>query len=442
MNIANILGTAALMFGCCFSACRKDPTVLEVSKKQITVNGKTATIYAIEPLDLVKRQTFNVRVENKLNIPTAIHWHGLIAPNSQDGAAYITQLPVYPQTSYSYEFLIKQAGTYWMHAHFELQEQNLLAAPLILHDPQEEKLADEEAVIFFSDFSFKSPLEIFENLKKSPDKKMDLFDVSYDAFLANWHTLSDPYIKTVKPGTKVRLRIINGSSATNFFVSLGLEGTAIAIDGNRIQPVKGSHFELAAAQRIDVIVTIPQQGGAFPVLAQGQGTNMQTGIILATASATIPQFSEQTTIAGALTNSQEHLFEPLTPLEKKTPDQQFTLELNGNMMDYVWTINNQIWPNITPLVIEEGKRIEITFVNKSEMSHPMHLHGHVFQLTALNGKPLNGPLRDTINVPAHSTATIQFDANNPGIWPLHCHILYHMQAGMMTVVRYNTKDSL
>lgn len=106
------------------------------------------------------------------------------------------------------------------------------------------------------------------------------------------------------------------------------------------------------------------------------------------------------------------------------------------MTHYTWTINDQVWPDVTPVLVYQGERVEITFNNASSMAHPMHLHGHVFQITAMNGHKMKGALHDTVLVLPHSTMTIQFDANYPGVWPLHCHLLYHLEAGMMTVLRY------
>lgn len=139
---------------------------------------------------------------------------------------------------------------------------------------------------------------------------------------------------------------------------------------------------------------------------------------------------------GRLTNQQEFLLSALYPLPARPVDQKILVELTGNMALYEWSLNGQSWPEATPIVIENGKRIEITFKNKTGMSHPMHLHGHVFQVTAIDGKPFSGAMRDTILVTPNSTVSIQFDANNPGVWPLHCHLLYHAEAGMFTVVRY------
>ena len=416
--------------------------------KNIQVNGKDAKVWGLKQPDgtlglrAKKGEAFDVVLKNTMDVPTSIHWHGLILPNPQDGVAFITQLPLYPGQAYHYHFPLVQSGTYWMHSHYGLQEQNMLSAPLIISRPDEEKM--QEVIMFLADFSFTPAAEIYQKLRSSKTMgamKMntpDLVEVDYDAFLSNYATLDHPEIVSVEPGKKVRLRIINGGSATNFFLSLGsLEGEAIAVDGSPIQPLKGNQFELAVAQRIDIVVTIPENGGAFPILAQGEGTDKQTGLILATATVPLPKFSPKASKkAGGLTNAQEGMLRALHPLASKPVDKSLTLELGGNMADYVWTMNGQAWPEVTPLIVEKGNRIEIIFKNVTSMSHPMHLHGHVFQVTAIDGKPFQGAIRDTVLVMPNSSVTIQFDADNPGVWPLHCHILYHLEAGMLTVVRY------
>lgn len=431
---------------------RSDETVLRVTEKKILIQGKEASVFTITQSDgtfglyVNKGQPFYVRLENHLQVPTSVHWHGLMLPNNQDGVAFITQFPIYPGLAYTYKFPLIQEGSYWMHSHVNLQEQKLLSAPLILYGPEDVTIADQEAVVLLTDFTFKSPMTIFQDLKCNQKQKMssnkmvmqDIVEVDYDAFLANYHTIDNPQIIEVTPGSRVRLRMINGSSATNFFLHLGaLEGEAIAVDGNRIQSLRGTEFELSIAQRLDILVTIPPQGGAFPVLAQGEGSNLQTGIILITKGSKAPSISPRTAQkAGVLTNAQESKLHATTPLPERSIDRKLTVELGGNMQEYIWTLNGQSWPEVTPLVVEKGQRVEITFVNTSTMSHPMHLHGHVFQVTAINEKPINGAMRDTVLVMPKSSLSIQFDANNPGVWPLHCHVLYHLEAGMLTVLRY------
>jgi FtsP/CotA-like multicopper oxidase with cupredoxin domain len=78
----------------------------------------------------------------------------------------------------------------------------------------------------------------------------------------------------------------------------------------------------------------------------------------------------------------------------------------------------------------------LNFINETGMPHPMHLHGHSFQVVGINGKPLNGALRDTVLVPPKTSVTVAFDANNPGTWYVHCHVLWHLAAGMATLVQY------
>jgi len=440
------------------------PTILQVKERTITINGKPAKIYRIEQPDGTwgfrgkKGEDFNVVLENLIDKPTVVHWHGLIDPNNQDGVPYVTQEPILPGASYKYNFKLKQAGTFWMHSHYIFQAQDGLSAPLILEDEDNvsKNSNEQEVIMFLTDFTFKSSHEIFQALRSSkPDNNMqnmnmvdmdmkqemsapDLNDVSYDAYLTNYKTLLEPEIIKVNPKTKVRLRIINAASASNFIINLGnLKGEAIAVDGEDIIPITGNKIELAMAQRIDIIITIPEGKYIYPILAQGEGTSMQTGIILQVGNAAISSLSEKSQeVAPALCYKQELSLRAKNPLTNKKIDRSLVVNLEGDMSSYTWKINDQVWPNVTPLKVKEGERIEIIFNNKTMMSHPMHLHGHTFQVTEINGQTINGAMRDTLLIDPNSTAKIQFDANNPGIWMLHCHNLYHAMAGMMTTVNY------
>lgn len=435
------------------------PTVLIIKKIPVTVDGRATDVFKIEQADGtwgyrgVMGQWFDATVRNMTDKPTVVHWHGLIVPNDQDGVPYVTQAPIPPGGEYHYRFKLNQSGTYWMHSHHDLQVQQFLSAPFIISDP-DDRPVDKEVTLFFGDFSYKKPEVIFADLKKGMthmthenhlmpmNKAMaapDLNDVSYDAFLTNYRTLENPEIVTVKPGDLVRLRLIAGSAMTNFFINTGrLRAQAIAVDGQGIKPLEGSQFQLAVGQRLDILVKIPASGGAYPILAQGEGTAMQTGLILVTPeSRIIPQKERAELVAGALNYEQEFKFKALFPLTAKPPGQTLVVNLEGDMMKYTWTINNQVWPKIKPLQVTENKRIEMIFNNKTSMSHPMHLHGHVFEVTEIDGQRIqDGAMRDTVLVLPHSTVKVQFDADNPGNWMMHCHMLYHQESGMMTLVSY------
>jgi FtsP/CotA-like multicopper oxidase with cupredoxin domain len=445
----------------------ESPIRLQAVMRTLEVNGKSATLMGLRQsngqpgLVLPMTQPFDVTLENQLAVPTAIHWHGLHPPNNQDGVPGLTQSVIKPGASARYDFPLRPSGTHWMHSHEGLQEAFLLSAPLIVHDKSGETKDEQEVVVFLGDFSFTPPTEIYDKLirprkamstsesktggemKKMSMGKPDANDVDYDAYLANDRTLGDPDVVRVEKNGKVRLRIINGSSGTNFFISLGdLKGEVIATDGMRVEPVSGSTFPLAIAQRIDVRVQLPQEG-AFPILALREGAREQTGIILATPGAPIKKLSAVSgSLRGLLNLDFENRLIAAEPLEVKPVDRSFDLRLTGNMMRYEWTINGIAFDTKKPsgqpaqVHVKQGQRVAVRFINETGMSHPMHLHGHSFQVTEINGQPQKGALRDTLLVTPKTSVTVAFDANNPGTWYLHCHVLWHLAAGMATLVEY------
>jgi len=435
------------------------PTKIQALTRTLDINGKAATVLGLlqkngtQGLETVVNQPFQVVLENKLTEPTAIHWHGLHPPNNEDGVPGVTQPVIRPNESSFFNFPVIPAGTHWMHSHEGFQEVRLLSAPLIVHDSAEQAADVQQVVVMFGDFSFTPPSEIYAKLR-APKKDMaamgkmaskpDANDVNYDAYIANDRTLADPEVVRVEKSGRVRLRLINGSSGTNYFVDLGsLTGELIATDGMPVKPIRASRFPLAIAQRIDLMVQVPPSGGAFPILALREASSEQTGILLATAGAPIKRLPVQaSTPTGLLTLDQESQLSAVTPLSPKPADQTSVLRLQGNMAKYQWMINDVVFNVNNPgaeksqVRVKMGQRVALKFVNETPMSHPMHLHGHTFQVLEINGRPLQGPLRDTILVPGNASVTVAFDANNPGLWFVHCHIIWHLEAGMAALVKY------
>ena len=443
------------------------PAILRLERRDIEVNGRTASVYAIRQPDGTFGLTtevgkpFRVRVENGIDKPSLIHWHGLTPPWRQDGVPGISGPPIPAGGGADYDFPLRFGGTFWMHSHQGLQEQLLMTAPLIIHD-QRDRADQQEVVVMLADFSFTPPEEIYANLRKSgsmagmgADKgggKMmmssmksgkpaapDLNDVKYDAFLANFRTLADPEVVKVEPGGRVLLRIINSSAMSAFHVSLGgLEGELIAVDGFAIEPIRASQFPAAVAQRLDIRVELPPGPGAYPVLAQVEGERSQTGVVLVAGGAgasQIPVAAEAP--SPALTLDLERRLRAKNPLAERKADRVHILNLTGEMAGYVWSINNVPWnPDVPPLAVAEGERVELVFVNQTPMPHPMHLHGHEFQVVEIDGERFSGAVRDTVLVTPGRRVVVAFDANNPGLWALHCHLLYHLEAGMFTTVKY------
>jgi FtsP/CotA-like multicopper oxidase with cupredoxin domain len=455
-----------------------DPIQLTVAKRVIDVNGKAAEVFGLLRPDgkqgvvIDAEAEFDVELANRIGEPTLVHWHGMTPPWGQDGVPDNPAALLKPAETRRYAFPSGQGGTHWMHAH-TLQEQRLLAAPLIVRTADDRMADEQEVVILLHDFSFKSPEELLAGLKKKTSAMsddmggmqmdhgkmghmtggdaamdmpgmskmsgmsnmpgMDVNDIEYDAYLANDRTLGDPEIVRVEKGGQVRLRIINGATATAFTIDLGpLSGNVVTTDGQAVRPIAGRSFPMAMGQRLDIRVRIPKQGGSFPVLALREGARQRAGVVLATAGAPVTKVPVEGMQDGPVLDlGFERTAIAISPLAVRLANRRYDLSLTGDMTSYTWGIEGA-----GELSVAGNDRVEVTMSNKSMMSHPMHLHGHRFQVVAINGMAIAGALRDTVLVPPMQQVTIVFDAANPGRWPFHCHHLYHMAAGMMTYVDY------
>jgi FtsP/CotA-like multicopper oxidase with cupredoxin domain len=251
--------------------------------------------------------------------------------------------------------------------------------------------------------------------------------------------LADPQVVKVEPGGRVLLRVINGSAMTAFHIDLGLlDGELIAVDGHRIVSITARRFPIAVSQRLDIRLTLPRLSAAYPVLAQVEGERKQTGIVLTAGHAEVTRVPTEAKASSApLTLDLEARLHASNPLRPRKVDRSHVLNLTGEMEGYIWSINNVSYtPETPPLPVAAGERVELVFINKTPMSHPMHLHGHVFQVVEIDGRRISGAVRDSILVPPGRRVVVDFDANNPGHWALHCHLLYHLEAGMFTTLLY------
>ena len=177
---------------------------------------------------------------------------------------------------------------------------------------------------------------------------------------------------------------------------------------------------------------------AWPVLFQREGDIALTGVILATTGGAVAKVADQAHHAiGAIEREAPMLYQAAEPLPERRADRELKIDLTGSMMTYRWGIEEKAaMAHHAHLAVQEGERVEMTLTNLTEMSHPMHLHGHHFQVVAVNGTRVKGAVRDTELVPVGGSVTLAFDAGNPGKWMFHCHNLYHMRSGMMTQVQY------
>jgi FtsP/CotA-like multicopper oxidase with cupredoxin domain len=468
------------------------PKRLVAGTRVLEVNGRPAKVFGLTGPDghhgirLAAGERFRVELANESGARTLVHWHGQLPPWTQDGFPWPQTPPITNGAVQAYDYA-PIPGTYWMHSHHDMQEQSLMTAPLIVHSAAELREDRQEVVLMLHDFTFRTPEEVLAGLtgtsvaaaqamaqkaEGGPADKgdagipksrkvgmaahvpgmampgmtmsgpggmqmhMDLNDVHYDAFLANDRTLADPQIVRVERGGHIRLRVINGASSSQFWIDLGeLVGRVVATDGHPVHPVAGNRFPLATAQRLDILIDLPR-AGALPILAWLEGDSRQTGIVLATPGGHIPRIADGAQAAPPVDLSLEARLMAVEPLPLRSADIVQTIVLGGGMTPYAWSMNGEHWPQVSPLMITKGQRVEIDLVNGTMMAHPIHLHGHVFQVTAIDGQPIRGAVRDTVLVTPMGRVRFAFDADNPGRWALHCHNLYHMVTGMMTEFRY------
>lgn len=458
-----------------------------VESRTIEVRRKAAKVFGVTDsmgrngLMAKEGDRFSGDILNKTSDPLVMHWHGQINASSEQDRARPGGGELAAGALDRHDFLLTP-GTHWTHAH-QLTEQQLLAAPMITREKDAGTIRD--VVIMLHDFAYRSPAEILKELGGSSahgsghgtgtsptagqvpmnhggqgamqgmgnmqgmpgmnhgggmgnmmNMAIHANDVAYDAYLANDRTLDDPEVVRAEKGETLRLRIINGGTATAFHIDTGqLDAHCIAVDGSACEHLRGRLFPLAQGQRIDLLVKMPAEGGAFPVFAQVEADRRRTGIILATVGAVISKASD--TANEATPNIGIGLDERLrakSPLTARKPDRTYHLML-GEDAGYRWTINGKIHGEHEPLEARVGERIAIMFMNPTTMMHPMHLHGHHFQVVGSRAGRFSGPMRDTVIVPPHMPVFVEFDADKAGSWYLHCHHLYHMATGMMTELR-------
>ena len=402
----------------------------------------------------VLRATFT----NMLDEPTTIHWHGIALRNDMDGVPGVTQPDVEPGRDFTYEFTAPDPGTFWFHPHSGLQLDRGLYAPLIVEDPDEPGRYDREWTVVLDDWAdgIGQPAEAtLADLRAGRGAhaahtggggpRSELLsgpggDVAYPLFLLNGKTPKDPVVFDAKPGERIRIRILNAASDTAFRVALGDHILTVThTDGFPVDPVEGDAVLVAMSERYDVLVTVAGPG-VFPLVARAEGKgNQALGVIRAAADAALPPGDVRPDeLAGRVLSAGDLVAAAGAALPAGRPDRTHRVVLGGGTDGYQWTINGKTHDPESHraddrLEVRQGERVRIVFDNRTTMFHPMHLHGHTFQIDR-RGAP--GPRKDSLIVRPEERIVFDFVADNPGQWMLHCHNLYHQVGGMATMVSY------
>ena len=469
---------------------------LTVMEKTIAPAGRSVTALVLNDripgptLRFRVGDTARIRVHNKLSKEkTLLHWHGLLVPNAQDGVPGLNTPAIAPGDFHDYEFELKHAGTYWYHSHVGLQEQRGLYGAIVVEpEVQQGPPVDRDHVVVLSDWTNEHPDKVMRTLVSGDEwysirkgsqpsilgawhegalgeyfsnqwarmPSMDISDVAYDAFWVNGKS-AEKLAGT--HGERVKLRLINAGAATYFYVQSAVGPMrVVSADGMAVRPFTLNRLLMGMGETYDVIVTLPA-AGRYEVRATAQDGSGHASIWLGEGEAhhapdiPKPKIYGMDWMLGGIGPIEPSGVESARPqapyphLQSTTstrppvdaPVREMGLRLTGNMERYTWSFNGKTLAEDSIIPVKRGEVLRIRFINDTMMHHPLHLHGHFFRL--LNGQGDFAPLKHTFDVPPMGKAAIEFLASEQGDWVFHCHLLYHMKAGMGRVFSYDGQGS-
>ena len=521
---------------------------LSVREAHFSSGGRSAHAVAVNgtipaPLIRLKEgQQVRLAVTNRLKEDTSIHWHGLIVPFQMDGVPGVSFPGIRPGETFTYDFPVRQSGTYWYHSHSGMQEAMGLYGPILIDpagpDPVQ---AEREHVIMLADWSPVHPHMLLKRLKQMGGyynrqrqtlagllggrdqglkermdwgaMRMDPTDISDVTgstyrYLVNGHGTAENWTGLFVPGERVRLRIVNASAMTNFNLRLpGLSMTVVQCDGQHVQPVETDEFQIGIAETYDVIV---QPGEAMPYALIAEAID-RSGLVRATLAprlglvAPVPALRPRPLLTmkdmgmdmggmdmghdGVIDLSQPanhsmagHSMKMLDPAvapqvpmgpgvatlsampadrtaerptgleevdhrvltyadlralepnaDSRTPSRTLDIHLTANMERYMWSFDGvKLSDGADPIAFRHMERVRVNLINDTMMPHPIHLHGHFFEL--VTGEAAHNPRKHTVNVLPGGRVSFDLTADALGDWAFHCHMLMHMHSGMMRVV--------
>ncbi|MAC33286.1 copper resistance system multicopper oxidase [Parahaliea mediterranea] len=525
-----------------------------VTRMATTINGSIPG----PTLRLREGDEVTIRVTNRLPVSTSIHWHGIILPFQMDGVPGISFSGIAPGETFTYRFKLQQSGTYWYHSHSGFQEMTGMYGALIIEPREGESIrADRDYVVQLSDWTDEDPMRVFGKLKIQGDaynfnqptvgdffrdisslglagaldkrqmwnqmrmNPTDLADLSAATltYLMNGTTPAGNWSGLFKPGERVRLRFINGSSNTFYDVRIPeLKMTVVQADGQDIEPVSVDEFRFGPGETYDVLVE--PRNDAYTIFAQSMertGYARGTLTVREGLEAAVPALDpvQWLTMAdmmgnmdhgamshdamkdmdhssmghgGAAMDHSQHAMQknplarpsrevrhasteygpsvdmrvemPRTNLDdpgvglrnngrrvltladlrsldgvlddRRAPAREIELHLTGNMERYSWSFDGLEFGQSTPVSMRHGERLRVILQNDTMMTHPMHLHGMWSELENDQGELL--VRRHTIPVQPAQRISFLTTPNDLGRWAWHCHLLFHMDAGMFREV--------
>ncbi|MEO8179764.1 MAG: multicopper oxidase family protein [Deltaproteobacteria bacterium] len=372
-----------------------------------------------------------VKFTNRLPEPTTIHWHGVRVPNGMDGVPHVTQPPIEPGGTFVYDFTPKDAGTFWFHPHLRASEQveRGLYGVLIVDEPEPPPYA-EDVVWVLHDWLLDEQRQIVGQFNTT-------HDLAHDGRWGNTITVNGRTDTTlrVRAGERIRLRIINSSNGRVYAPDLvGLGAKLIAVDGLYLrEPIDPGRFEIAPGNRIDLDLFFESlESRRIPIIDRfyARSPKHLADILIDGIAPSAPKFASP---------ARAHVPAWLEGLAVP-PTMDFRLSARrGGRYGIEWTINGEAFTDhehASPaLTLSKGAWARLRFTNESARLHPIHLHGMFFKVLGRNGTAVDEPFfRDTVLIHAEEQIDIGVVPLDEGRWMVHCHILEHAEAGMVTLI--------
>jgi FtsP/CotA-like multicopper oxidase with cupredoxin domain len=460
---------------------------LTATETRLDLGGRTVKSWAYgdalpgKEVRVTAGDMLNITLANHLPVATTLHSHGVRLRCDMDGVPGLTQYSIKPGADFTYRFAVAHPGTYWLHSHSGMQLDRGLYAPLIVEDPREPLSYDKEWVVVLDDWvdgvDGSTPDGVLAQLHNGRGTPMDMGEdpapdgsghdmsagshesahggsagpsrilrdshsrmlhsegghVDYPYYLVNGRLPQSPSVFRARPGDRIRLRIINAGGDTAFRVALGgHEMTVTHTDGYPVEHTATDALLLGMAERYDVLITA--KDGVFPLVALAEGKGAKALAVLRTGSGSLPGGSvHPEELDGRVVPAGRLVPDECVALCDRAPDRELRFRLTGNMRSFNWSFDHRPYSIEQRHPVREGERIRLTLINATDMWHPMHLHGHTFALAGIDAA---GARKDTALVLPHRKLVVDFNADNPGLWMLHCHNQYHSESGMMTVLGY------
>jgi FtsP/CotA-like multicopper oxidase with cupredoxin domain len=382
--------------------------------------------------DLIK-----VHVTNDLDESTTVHWHGMRVPVEMDGVVWGELQAIEPGTTFTYEFIAPDAGSYWYHPHIrsKVQVEAGLYGPIVIHEREEEQPdVDADRYFVLDDIRLDSDGSISPHGTSHPDQ---MHGRSGNVFLVNGEERA-PRVH-LAAGAVERWRLVNAANARTMTLRFeGLEVREIGADGGLwpqdwTRSVEQIVLPVGARADLEVRLADPDEDGemALVVLALNSVGNVYEDEIKL-VPVRFDEDAEASTHAGYTADP-----EPVLPDATHGDEEQHEIEFDAYQTSsgVVWTMNGYSWPEYDEWSVDVGEQQVIRINNPLGPEHPFHLHGQLFSVLSRNGQPADEPgLRDTVRVTGQSEVVIAVEFTNPGTWMYHCHILEHSDLGMMALV--------